>query len=222
LSGVRIDAYVVVDFSGFAKVVDAIGGLEVNLLCEIRSSAANLYLPAGVNEIDGMTALGLARARKGSGLGDMSDLGRIRRQQALFEAIWDKVITMNIITDFPRLYNLVGSVIESVTTDLGSNLAEIAGFAYSLKGMKMDAISFTTPPLADAGNHRNVVIVEHLAEPMWSAIRQDIPLPKKEEDPGEEAPTAQPSPPSAPTYGPPAPTPTIYLPVTIQTEEDCW
>ena len=230
VANIRIDAYVVVDFMGFVNVVDAIGGLDVTLQCPIYSRlAGGLDLPAGVVHLDGMTAVNLARARTGQGLGDGSDLQRIHRQQALFTGIANKVYEMNYVTDFPKLYNLVGAVIGSLTTDLGDNLAEIAGFAYSLKGFNASDITFETIPVGDAGDGVHVVFRTSQAEPFWDALRNDLPLPGHEpttpapptdlptEDPlNTETPPDNINNPIGPT-APPAPPP----PISIQTDRDC-
>ena len=229
VANIRIDAYVVVDFMGFVNVVDAIGGLDVTLQCPIYSRlAGGIDLPEGVVHLDGMTAVNLARARTGEGLGDGSDLARIYRQQRLFTAIANKVYEMNYVTDFPKLYNLVGAVIGSLTTDLGDNLAEIAGFAYSLKGFRVSDIRFVTIPIADAGDGVHVVFKPGADELIWDALRNDLPLPGDEpttsasptdlptEDPSTEAPPDSIDNPTIPT-APPAPPP----PISIQRDSDC-
>jgi len=178
MSNVRIDAYVVVDFMGFIDVVDSIGGLDVQLLCPIYAKAAGgLDLPAGEVHLDGSTAIQLARARLGTGLGGQSDLERVQRQHLLFNAIVDKVYAMNYVTDFPKLYSLVASVIGALTTDLGTNIAEIAGFGFSLKNLNTSNIVFVTVPVSDAGDHSHVVLRTSAAEPIWEALRTDQYLP---------------------------------------------
>jgi len=218
MSNLRIDAYVTVDFRGFVGVVDAVGGADVTLQCRIWApEAAGLDLPAGVVHLDGRTAVNVARARTGMGLGDGSDLQRINRQHALFNAIFDKVYAMNVVTDFPKLYSMVAEVLGSVMTDMG-NLADIAGFAYSLKNFNTNNITFSTIPIGSAGNGANVVILDYLAEPVWEALRNDQPLP------GEE-PEVEPDPgsveSSAPVYGPPLP-PEPAAPPSIQQDSDCY
>ena len=187
ISSVRIDAYVIVDFMGFVDMVNDIGGLDVTLLCPIYApDAEGLNLPAGEVHLDGIEAVGLARARIGKGLGGGSDLERIERQHLLFNAVIDKVYAMNYVTDFPKLYGLVGSVIGSITTDLGDNLADIAGFGFSFKDFDTNNINFVTVPVADVGNHSNVTILASQAEPIWEALRTDSYLPGFE--PSETAP----------------------------------
>jgi len=203
-------------------VVDAIGGLDVTLLCPIYSrEAGGLNLPAGVNHLDGKTAVEVARARKGDGLGDGSDLYRINRQHALFNAMLQKVYAMNYVTDFPKLYSFVGAVIDSVTTDLGNNLADIAGFGYSLRNLSMKNVTFTTVPVVDAGDGAHVRVSDYRAEPMWDALRNDQPLPSDgTTSTSDQTTTPPPASGVAPTSTPTS-SPTPSGPPPIQTEADC-
>ena len=219
MTNVHIDAYVVVDFTGFVNVVDALGGLDVTLLCPIVSPAAMIDLPAGLNHLDGTTAVGLARARKGAGLGDGSDLQRIRRQHVIFSAMVDKALGLNYVTDLPKLYNMLGAMLGSVTTDLG-NLTDIAGFAYSLRNLSTKDMTFVMIPVADAGNGSNVVVLSDQAQPIFDALRYDWPLPVQSDTtpsagPSDATPTDSPetaaATPSVPTIGIPG-APLVQIP----------
>jgi len=177
LSGVRLDGYVVVNFTGFAKIVNTIGGIDIYLPCEVFSrKAGNLSLPKGPNHLGGKAALAYARARTGKGLGDGSDLMRIARQQAVFEAVARKVLSMNYLTDIKTLYNFVGSVADAVFTDLGPSLADIAGFGMSLKNLSGDDFTFAMIPVGSAGDGGSVVMIPSRAEPIFKTLRKDTPL----------------------------------------------
>jgi LCP family protein required for cell wall assembly len=176
MSQVPIDGAIVVDFAGFAQIIDAIGGVDIWLPCAVSSpDANNLSLPAGLNHLDGDTATSYARARTGKGLGTGSDLDRIRRQQALFMAVAGKVTSMNVLTNFGTLYSFAGSVADTVTItapELGS-IAQLAGFAYSLRGFSTSELSFNTIPIADAGDGANVVLVPAKDKVVWDALNND-------------------------------------------------
>jgi len=207
MSKVRIDGFVVVDFAGFAKIVDTIGGVDIYLPCKVKSPKAdNLNLPKGVNHLDGATATSYARARTGVGLGDGSDLMRIQRQQALFMAVAKKVLAMNYLTNLGTLYGFVGSVADSVTTDLG-NITGIAGFGFSLRNFDLANLNFATVPVGDAGDGANVVLLPTKDKPYWQALIDDTPLPSAAETPSStpsDTPyTASPSPSGTPSAGPP-------------------
>jgi len=177
LTGVRLDGYMVVNFGGFAKIVNTVGGIDVWLPCDVFSAkAGNLSLPKGTNHLTGKAALAYARARTGKGLGDGSDLMRIARQQALFEALARKVLSMNYLTDLKTLYNFVGSVADAVATDLGPSLSDIAGFGLSLKDISGEDFTFAMVPVGSAGDGGSVVVIPSRAEPIFKALRKDTPL----------------------------------------------
>lgn len=81
MTGIYIDDFVVMDFGGFKGMIDALGGVEMCFSEDIDAPKAKLKLDAGCHELDGETALGVARARTGVGVGDGSDINRIGRQQ---------------------------------------------------------------------------------------------------------------------------------------------
>ncbi|MDR0783867.1 MAG: LCP family protein [Propionibacteriaceae bacterium] len=229
LTDVYIDAYLMVDFAGFVDVVNAVGGVNVNLLCPIYSeNAGGLDLPAGVSKLDGWHAVQLARARTGDGLGDGTDIARIQRQQALVKALIQTVMDLNLVTDLSKLYDFVKKALASVTTDLGGNkLLDLAGFAFSLRHFNTDAIYGMTVPwhYVEEGG---VVLNEWEALPIWEALKNDQLLPGEEAlPPVDPTQSTVPTTPGATNTGGglgPTSTPTSPImrpPVTIQTEADC-
>ena len=83
-TGIRLDNYVVVDFTSFKGMVDAVGGVEVCVPEDIDDNEHGITVPAGTRTLDGNEALDYVRVRHG--VGDGSDIGRIRRQQAFIGA----------------------------------------------------------------------------------------------------------------------------------------
>lgn len=79
MSGVRMDHFAEVDFAGFKKLIDDLGGVEVTTKKPIRDPDSRLDLEAGHHKLSGEQSLGLVRTRHG--VGDGSDLGRIQLQQ---------------------------------------------------------------------------------------------------------------------------------------------
>ncbi len=117
--GVPVHYYVRVNFAGFEQLVDAIGGLIVEVPEEIYDTqyptedygTTVLHIPAGVQHMDGKTALQYARTRHGS-----NDYARMERQQQILLAARDKVMSLDIpLSRIPTILELVGS---SVQTDL--------------------------------------------------------------------------------------------------------
>jgi LCP family protein required for cell wall assembly len=110
--GVQADAYAVIGFGVFVRLIDAIGGIDIVLLQPIsdptypdmNSGYDPLYIPSGSVHMDGDLALRYARTRHID-----SDYGRIGRQQRLLMAIWDKLMQPDVwgrlISQAPDLWN---------------------------------------------------------------------------------------------------------------------
>jgi LCP family protein required for cell wall assembly len=119
--GVHINHYVMVDFSAVIQGVDALGGIDVDVPTEIYDPTYPdmnygydpLYIPAGRQHFDGLTALKYARTRHQD-----SDFGRARRQQQVVLAIREKVLSLGLgelLLQSPFLYQQLS---EGVRTDL--------------------------------------------------------------------------------------------------------
>jgi len=178
MTDVYIDGYFVVDFSGFITMVDAIGGVEVCVEQEIYSPKANnLHLMPGRQELDGATALDFARARIGKGLGDGSDIGRIKRQQQLLAQTVNKVLSKNLLTQQVDLYRFLDAATRSLAADEEfASIPTLAGLAYSLRSIKGANITFMTPKLATYPEDRNRVIWADGVNEIWTKIARDEPL----------------------------------------------
>lgn len=211
LTGVFVDDFVVVDFSGFTTMVEALNGVPYYVAEPVNDPEAHLTLEAGCQLLDGQDALGLARARKS--LGDGSDISRIGRQQELVAAIARDALSRNLLTDLPVLYRFLDAATSTLTTgaEIGQ-LPTMAGLASSLRGIGPEDISFATMPFVPAGAR---VLPSDDAEAMWQALAADQPIDATLDATGEappEAPSAAPTPETptgeAPTTPTPEPTPT--------------
>ncbi|MFK4144350.1 LCP family protein [Streptomyces sp. NPDC004065] len=171
LTGVRMDHYVEIDFSGFAGLVDALGGVSVTTDEDIDDDKSHLHLPAGTHHLDGTRALALARTRHG--LGDGSDLGRIGLQQKLVRALLERVSGSGLPSDPAGLYRVADAVTGSLTTDTGlDSLGELTDFARSLKGLTADRVRTVTMPVVPAPSDPNrVVAKEPAASRLWESLR---------------------------------------------------
>lgn len=172
ISGIDVDHFIVIDFTGVERVVDAFGGLEICLDSAVSDSASGLYLPAGMSRVDGKTALSFLRARKG--LSDGSDLARIGRQQQFLNAFAREAIDSRLLLDPLRLYAVADAATASLTTDrdLGS-LEALVSTAYELRDLRPSQIFFLTAPWVPRGDGENVVLDSSRADLLWAALRQD-------------------------------------------------
>lgn len=127
--GVSIDHYIRIDFQGFVRIIDAVGGVTVNVEKPIRDDFPDplsalghswLTLPAGLLHMDGRLALSYCRSRKTT-----SDFDRSRRQQQVLLALWRQALNPETLTKAPRLWAELSDAFE---TDLG--MGEAIRLAY--------------------------------------------------------------------------------------------
>ena len=110
--GVTPDYYVMVNFWAFEQTIDSLGGIDVNVARALSDKRNGVYytVPAGVNHMDGATALWYVRSRYTT-----SDYDRARRQQEVLRALFSRILSLNGIERAPELYDIY---VENVTTDL--------------------------------------------------------------------------------------------------------
>ncbi len=176
-TGINIDGFVVIDFAGFAKLVDALGGVDMCVEEDLYDKEAKLDLEAGCQTLDGTQALAFARARKM--LADGSDTKRIDRQQLLIGLMISQVLDSNILTDLPSLYALVQEAM--ATSKLSpslDNLRTDAGLLNSVRSAPKDHIRFVTVPYETDPEDPNRLVPEYYqAEEVFAALISDEPLP---------------------------------------------
>ncbi|MFE0451329.1 LCP family protein [Streptomyces sp. NPDC058914] len=172
MTNVRMDHFVEVDFSGFAELVDALGGVTVTTAQDIDDEDSRLHLAAGTHHLDGTRALALARTRHG--VGDGSDLGRIGLQQTLVKALLEQISSTGLLTTPTRLYQVADAVTGSLTTDTGLNsLAELMELGQSLRGLSAENVTTVTMPVVTAPSDPNRVVArEPAAGDLWTSLNQ--------------------------------------------------
>ncbi|MGW5770230.1 LCP family protein [Streptomyces longwoodensis] len=176
LTGVRVDHHVVVDFSGFKDMVDAVDGVEVCLDEPIDDKAAKLRLPAGRVTLDGEQALGYVRARKS--LGNGSDTDRMDRQQRFLSALVTKVRGNDVLLNPVKLYPVLDAATSSLTTDPA--LASLHGLYDLVRGLRDIPASrvrfLTVPREAYVYNANRDQLVQPAAEDLFRRLRTDKPI----------------------------------------------
>ncbi|MBU3804520.1 MAG: LCP family protein [Candidatus Cellulosilyticum pullistercoris] len=146
LLDIQIDNYVIITIDAFKQIVDAIGGVEVDvpvldgngLHYDDNSQDLHIHLDPGLQLLDGEAAEGLVRFRKGYAEGDV---GRIKTQQLFLEAFAKKITSPQIITKIP---NIIKTVFDTVSTDI--KLSEISGYLPYLKSLSTDKLTFNIIP----------------------------------------------------------------------------
>lgn len=130
LLGVEMEHYVIINVNAFTKIIDAIGGIDINVEKRMYYEdpwddngglVINLY--PGQQHMDGKTAITYVRYRDEEG-----DIGRITRQQKFMKAVMDKLTSPSII---PRIPAIIGEVVDSINTDL--SVKQMIEFMAALK-----------------------------------------------------------------------------------------
>lgn len=111
--GVHIDYYILIEFSAFKKIIDDLGGLTVQVAEPVSDYRAGYWvtIPAGEVHMDADTVLWYVRTRKTT-----NDIARNRRQQEVLQAIFEKLISLDVLRRAPEFYDRYKG---SVKTDLG-------------------------------------------------------------------------------------------------------
>ncbi|MFI8960815.1 LCP family protein [Streptomyces sp. NPDC053493] len=177
MSGIRMDHYVEVDFTGFKKLIDQLGGVEITTTKPIEDAKSHLDLRPGTHTLDGEQSLGLVRTRKS--VGDGSDLGRIQLQQAFMKAFLDQVKSVGVFSSPKKLLDLADTATKAVTPDSElDSVNELMGFAKGLAGLGADDVHMITMPVEyDPRDPNRVVPLEAQAKQVWAALKADRPIP---------------------------------------------
>lgn len=137
--GLKIDQTAMVDFDGFRRIVDTLGGIELPVACaytdwrlispelnpEYEANWALYTVGPGLVKMDGDLALWYARSRQKS-----NDFDRGRRQQEVIRAIFKQTLSTNTLTSLPQLYSDISS---SLNTEIGlSDVLALAPLAFQM------------------------------------------------------------------------------------------
>lgn len=174
VTGLRLDNYMEIGFGGFVGIVDAIGGVEINVKQAIKDPKAGINLKKGLQLMDGGTALGYVRTRA---TGAIPDLDRTQRQRQFFSAVVKKAaspgVLINPFTSIPLALSAADSV--SVGEETGA-------FDLLSLGLAMGDNPVTTVvPVGSLPTINGQAVVKWdraKALRMFEALAQDKPVPK--------------------------------------------
>ena len=130
LLGIQIDHAVKVNFDGFINVIDALGGVNINVPEKMYKPLEAIDLLPGYQTLYGEDALAFVRWR-GDGLGDY---GRIARQQQFIAALTEKVKNMSV----GQALDVLDAVMDSIETDM--SVREMTSYATNLIGLSSDKV----------------------------------------------------------------------------------
>jgi LCP family protein required for cell wall assembly len=173
-TGLKINDYIEVNFLGFVKVIDALGGVNVCLQFPVDDAYSGLNMSAGTHHVSGITALEFARDRHSFAL---SDLARISNQQQLLASLLSEAVTSGTLADPARLTRFLSATSAAVRVDDGFN---VTGLANQMRGIRPSDVSFTTVPLASMSyitstGQAAVLWNNSQAHALFAALQNDQP-----------------------------------------------
>src|SRR5450755_3080595 len=142
-TGLTINDYIEVDFPGFVKVVNALGGVNICLPYAVNDSYSGLRMPAGQHHVYGVTALEFVRDRHSFAL---SDLTRISDQQQLLSSLLSEAISSGTLANPVKLSDFLSAVTSAVKVDQRLNVTSLAD---RLAGISPSQVTFMTVPVAN-------------------------------------------------------------------------
>jgi len=157
--GIPINHFVEINFDGFQRTIDAIGGISLNFPEPIRDSFSGLNIPTtGCRQLNGATALAVVRARhlqyyaNGRWNDDpLSDLARIRRDHTFLRVFANAAKAQ--LTNPVRLNALVGGLVNQVTVDSGLDVSSLLALLRRWRHLNPNVVAQTTLPITVVANY---------------------------------------------------------------------
>jgi LCP family protein required for cell wall assembly len=174
-TGVRIDHVVLVDFSGFREIIDALDGVDI-VVDQSFTSHTSLR-PDGIRQfargkqhMDGATALDYARERKSFSDGDFA---RIKHQQQMIKAVLDRAASAGLLTNPPRLNAFVKATANAVTVDETLSLLDMSTDLRHLRGGNLGFYTSPSKGTGMVGTESVVFPDTEKAKLLYDAVRRD-------------------------------------------------
>jgi LCP family protein required for cell wall assembly len=164
ITGLHINYYVLVDLNGFSKLVDALGGITVDVHQEVPIGGVggpiSGYIHPGLQRLNGYETLWYSRSRAWS-----SDYSRMARQKCVMNAMLHEMSPETVLTKFTSIAN-VGKTI--LTTSIpASQISTFVDLALKARSLPVTTVSFV-PPTIDTGNP-NWTLIRHLVSTALAA-----------------------------------------------------
>jgi LCP family protein required for cell wall assembly len=164
LTDLRVDHFAVIDFAGFRSMVDAVGGIDVDL------DSPPSGLGHGLSHLDGVQALSYVRDHAGFERGD-----RARRQQNALRAILAEVASNGTLADPVQLYDFLDAASRSVGVDDTLSNGGLRALGLKLSELGPEDVTFVRAPVATVGQQGSQFVVRldaARARQLWTAVRE--------------------------------------------------
>lgn len=169
LLGVEVDHVAMVDFEGFKRMTDAVGGVDVKV--EEASTGNGVTFNEGTMHMDGETALIFVRQRKQLSEGDIS---RGRRQQAFIKALMLKTLSAETLTNPIRLKDFIDAATSNLIVDQDLDVGTMRSEAFAMKGLRGRDVRFITAPFTGFGTSPEGASIDIVDEAGMDALGEAI------------------------------------------------
>lgn len=177
-TGIRMDNYVEIGFGGLVKVVDAVGGIEICPKKRMVDRLADLDIKRGCQPGDGKTALGYARSRHTSALGDID---RARRQREVVSAVGNKAASAWSVLNPVRYVRLANAGAGSFAIGEDTGPLDLGRFGWAMTRVSGDTGLTCGVPIADLGvnwdEERAARMFQHVIEDDTEGIARSLCTP---------------------------------------------
>ncbi|MCT4356579.1 LCP family protein [Streptomyces sp. Je 1-79] len=131
-TGLRIDHYAEIGFAGFANIVDALGGVDMNIEKGFKDKKSGANFQAGEQTLNGEQALAFVRTRYAFA---ESDLARTKNQQKFLSALANQAATPGTILNPFALYPTLGAGLDTLIVDKDMSLYDLGKMFFAMKGI---------------------------------------------------------------------------------------
>jgi len=173
-TGLHIDHYAEIGFGGFAKIVDAIGGVEMCIDKDMNDTVTGISIKAGCPQtLDGRLALGFVRMRH-SDATPRSDLDRVANQRKFIGALVSQIASPGTLLNPFDFFPLLSSAPDALTMDSGDHVHNLAGLAIAMRGISSGGVVTTTVPVT-SGSAENWD--KNKSKQLFDALKNDTAVP---------------------------------------------
>ncbi|MGW2561456.1 LCP family protein [Streptomyces sp. NPDC001514] len=171
-TGLRIDHYAEIGFAGFANIVDALGGVEMDIPKAFKDKNSGADFQAGKQTLDGEQALAFVRTRYAFA---GSDLDRTKNQQKFLAALANQAATPGTILNPFKLYPTLGAGLDTLVVDKDMSLFDLGQMFFAMKGINSgNGKSMNIPISGSRGG--NLVWDKAKVKQLVQEIKNDDPI----------------------------------------------
>jgi LCP family protein required for cell wall assembly len=172
-TGLRIEHYAEISFGGFAGIVDAVGGVEMDIPEEMKDTKTGAVIPAGKQTLDGVQALAFVRMRYSSST-PRSDLDRVVNQRKFIGALAGEIASPGVLLNPFTLIPVISEMTDALTVDEGDHLWHLSSLGFAMSGISDGSTVTTTVPVTDSSANK---WDEAKSGQLFDALRNDTVIP---------------------------------------------